>query len=215
MKVSFAAQVLSNTGEASETAKFCQMMNDFFDCMNVRSTSERERNPRLAPYQHTDDNRFDWLKNEFLLYLTSWKSSIDSREGPFSIDDKGRMFLSVQTFTSLKMTVNSVVALTRFLLSEGFEFVLSLTKRFCQDDVEEYFGYQRAQGRRNDNPTAVEFGYNDLKIATLRDVAPQSIEGNVSGRHSGKRSKWCNVSEEALPKKEQKTNQEIVVLNML
>ncbi len=35
--------------------------------------------------------------------------------------------------------------------------------------------------------------YNDLKIATLRDVAPQSIEGNVSGRHSGKKSKWCNV----------------------
>jgi hypothetical protein len=72
------------------------------------------------------------------------------------------MFLSVQTFTSLTMMVNSVVALTRFLLSEGFEFVL--TERFCQDDVEEYFGYQRAQGRRNDNPTAVvEFGYNDLK----------------------------------------------------
>jgi hypothetical protein len=88
------------------------------------------------------------------------------------------------------------------LLSEGFEFVL--TERFCQDDVEEYFGYQRAQGRRNDNPTAVEFGYNDLKIATLRDVAPQSIEGNVSGRHSGKRSKWCNVSEEPLPKKKNK-----------
>ena len=85
------------------------------------------------------------------------------------------------------MTVNSVVARTRFLLSEGFELVL--TERFCQDDVEEYFGYQGAQGRRNDNATAVEFGYNDLNIAKLRDVAQQSIEGNVSGRHSGKRSK--------------------------
>jgi hypothetical protein len=52
------------------------------------------------------------------------------------------MFLSVQTFAGLKMTVNSVVARTRFLLSEGFELVL--TERFCQDDVEEYFGYQRA-----------------------------------------------------------------------
>ena len=156
-------------------------------------------NFRASKKQHTDDSRFDWLNNEFLPYLTSWKSSIDSREGSFSDDDKGRMFLSVQTFTGLKMMVNSVVALTWFLLSEGFEFVL--TERFCQDDVEEYFGYQRAQGRRNDNPTAVEFGYNDLKIATLRDVAPQSIEGNVSGRYSGKRSKWCNVSEEPLPKK--------------
>ena len=215
MKVSFAVQVLSNSvaealkrhyisGEASETATFCKMMNDFFDCMNVRSTTEheRKRNPWLAPYQHLDDSRLEWLKNEFLPYLTSWKSSIDSREGSFSDDDKGRMFLSVQTFTGLKITVNSVVALTRFLLSEGFEFVL--TERFCQDDVEEYFGYQRAQGRRSDNPTAAEFGYNDLKIATLRDVAPQSVEGNVSGRHSGKRSKWCNVSEEPLPKKKNK-----------
>ena len=50
-----------------------------------------------------------------------------------------------------------------------------------------------------------------LGIMTSRDVAPQSIEGNVSGRHSGKRSKWCNVSEELLPK----TNKEIVILNML
>ena len=84
------------------------------------------------------------------------------------------------------MTVKSAIAITKFLLSEGFEFVL--TERFCQDDVEEYFGYQRAQGR-SDNPSAIEFGYNDLRIATLRDVAPQSIEGNVSGRHSGKKSK--------------------------
>ena len=79
-----------------------------------------------------------------------------------------------------------------------------LTERFCQNDVEEYFGYQRAQRRRSDNPTAAEFGYNALKIATLRDVAPQSVEGNVSGRHSGKQSKWCNVSEEPLPKKKGK-----------
>ena len=49
--------------------------------------------------------------------------------------------------------------------------------------MEEYFAFQRAQGRRSDNPTAAEFGYNDLRIATLRDIAPQSVQGNVSGRH--------------------------------
>ena len=87
------------------------------------------------------------------------------------------------------------------MLNEGFEFVL--TERFCQDDVEEYFGYQRAQGRRSDNPTTAEFGYKDLRIAVLRDVAP-TAEANVSGRHSGKRSKWFSVSEEPLPKKSTK-----------
>ena len=126
----------------SETAKFCRIMNNFFDCMNVRSTTEheRKRNSMLAPYQNADDSRFDWLMNAFLSYLTSWKESFDLREGPFSDDDRGHMFLSIQTFTGLKITVNSVIALTRFLLSERFEFVL--TERFCQDDVEEYFGYQ-------------------------------------------------------------------------
>ena len=113
----------------------------------------------LAPYRGTDDHRFDWLQNVFVKYLTDWKASTESRKGAFSPEDRGRMFLSYQTFNGLKMTVSSVIEVTKFFLNEGFEFVL--TERFCQDDVEEYFGYQRAQGRRSDNPTAAEFGYND------------------------------------------------------
>ena len=103
------------------------------------------------------------------------------------------------------MTVTLAIAVTKFLLSEGFEFVL--TERFCQDNVEEYF--QRAQGRRTDNPTAAEFGYNDLRIATLRDIAPQSVQGNVAGRHSGSRRKWCGVSDEPLPKKKHQQEEKI------
>ena len=72
------------------------------------------------------------------------------------------MFLSTQTYKGLQITIKSVVQVTKFLLDEGCEGVL--TERFCQDDVEEYFGYQRAQGRRSDNPTAADFGYNDLRI---------------------------------------------------
>jgi hypothetical protein len=190
-----------SSGEAGETARLCKMMNDFFDCMNVRSTTEhqKKRNALLSPYRCADDERFDWLQNVFLDYLKSWKSSTEAREGDFSNDDRGRMFISKQTFNGLKMMVTSAIAVTKFLLSEGFEFVL--TECFCQDDVEEYFGYQRAQGRRSVHPTAAEFGYNDLRIATLRDVAPQSVQGNASGRHSGKKSKWYGVSEEPLPKK--------------
>ena len=208
-------QVLSNTvaqapqhhyssGEAQETSKLCQMVNDFFDCMNVRSTTEYQKkcNALLAPYRSTDDERFDWLENVFLKYLTDWKSSTESRKGAFTDDERGRMFLSMQTYNGLKMSVKSAIAITKFLLSKGFEFVL--TERFCQDDVEEYFGYQRAQGRRSDNPSGADFGYNDLRISTLRDVAPQSIEGNVSGQHSGKKSKWFSMSDELLPKKKTK-----------
>ena len=95
-------------------------------------------NALLAPYRGADDERFDWLQNVFLDYLKSWKSSSEAR-GDFSNDDRGRMFISKQTFNGLKMTVTSAITVTKFLLGEGFEFVL--TERFCQDDVEEYFGY--------------------------------------------------------------------------
>ncbi len=63
MRVSYAVQALSKymslalqrffpSGEANETAKLCQNMNDFFDMCNVRSTTEfqRKRNPNIKPY---------------------------------------------------------------------------------------------------------------------------------------------------------------------
>ena len=90
-----------------------------------------------------------------------------------------------------------MIKVIQFLLAEGLKCVL--TERFCQDDLEEYFGFQRAQGRRLDNPTAADFGYNDLRISVLRDIAP-AAEGNVSGHHSKQKSKWHSVCEEPLPK---------------
>ena len=74
----------------------------------------------------------------------------------------------------------------QFLLAEGLKCVL--TERFCQDNLEEYFGFQRGQVRRSDNPSAADFSYNDLRISVLRDIAP-AAEGNVSGRHSKQKSK--------------------------
>lgn len=86
---------------------------------------------------------------------------------------RGQMCVSIQTYKRLQIAVKSVVQLTRFLLGEGFERVL--TKTFCQDDLEEYFGYQRAQGRRSDNPTVANFDYNDLRFPALGDI-PQLLK---------------------------------------
>ncbi|XP_028394454.1 uncharacterized protein LOC114518646 [Dendronephthya gigantea] len=214
MKVSLATQVMSKTvslalkryfheGDADETAKLCEMVNDFFDCLNVRSfhEHERKRNMLLAPYRSSTDVRFDWLENVFLKYLSDWFSSTQTRAGTYTPEQRAQMFLSTQTYKGLQITIKSVVQVTKFLLGEGCESVL--TERFCQDDIEEYFGYQRAQGRRADNPTAADFGYNDLRISVLRDIAP-TAEGNVAGRHIGLRTKWHTVSEEPLPKRSKK-----------
>ncbi len=50
------------------------MVNNFFDCLNVRSMHEheRKRNSLLAPYRNSNDPRFEWLENVFLKYLADW-----------------------------------------------------------------------------------------------------------------------------------------------
>ena len=45
----------------TETQKFVLYFDKFFDCMNVRSTTEwqQKRKPNLKPYQSVDDERLD------------------------------------------------------------------------------------------------------------------------------------------------------------
>jgi hypothetical protein len=195
--VKLATQVLSTSvaialeesGDADvlTTAKFRKMMNDFFDCTNVRSMTEHvsKRNQFIKPYTSQDDERFSWLKDVFLGYLDSWKDSTMARDGEYAANDRGKMFLSTQTSEGLKISIYSHIEAIQFLLAQGFQYVLS--ERFMQDVVEDYFGHQRAKGGWSDNPTAQQFGYNDLTIAAQRDIAPV-VRGNVGGRY-GKEKK--------------------------
>ena len=208
MRVNLAAQVLSSTmskvlthygGDAlSATAEYCEMIDGFFDTMNVRGTSEhiRKRKDKLAPYTNIDDPRFEWLENVFLHYLRSWKDSIAVRNGNFTQNARSKMFISWQTFEGFQITTYSVTEAIKFLLSEGMEFVL--TERFCQDPVEEYFGNQRKLGRRSDNPDLKTFGYNDNTIRIQKSISCQS--GNTRGRYDKKRS-WENITDEQLSKR--------------
>ena len=205
MKVNYAIQVFSKSmanalryfnpnGEADELAKFIGMVNDFFDMANVRSIKEHvhKRNPNLKPYKDPHDERLTWMKDVFLAYLDQWKITVTDRPG-FSKEEKQMMFISSQTYEGYHITINSLVNIVQFLLNEGFLYVL--TERFMQDVLEEYFGYQRARGRRSDNPTAQEFGYNDITINMQRTIKPK---GNVHGRNQGH---WVEVSDEPLPKR--------------
>jgi hypothetical protein len=63
-----------------------------------------------------------------------------TREGVYSTDDRGKMFLSIQTYTGLKTSIHAHIEAIRFLLAEGFQYVLS--ERFMQDVLEDYFGHQ-------------------------------------------------------------------------
>ena len=186
MKVKLAVQVLSRTVstclvESDDpsvvgTAIFCQMINDFFDCSNVRSLKEHQakRNDRIKPYESPDDERLVWMKDTFLKYLEDWKESVANREGSYTSAAFHWIFLC-------------------------FSYVFS--ERFMQDVLEDYFGHQRTLGRRSDNPSAQQFKYNDRTLAAQRGIAP-SVSGNTGGRYG--KGKWYTVSDEPLKKKKKK-----------
>ena len=101
--------------------------------------------------------------------IFEWKQCVSSHPGVWSEDSREKMCLSLQTCEGLKISAFSHVEAIRFLLSQGFQYVLS--EQFMQDVLKDYFGHQCSKGARSDNPTAQQFGYNDLTIAPQRYIA--------------------------------------------
>lgn len=58
MGIEFHRRIVN--GEAQGTAKLCEMVDGFFDCLNVRSLTEhkQKRKPFVAPYTSPDDERY-------------------------------------------------------------------------------------------------------------------------------------------------------------
>ena len=75
---------------------------------------------------------------------------------------RNKMFISRQAHEDIQITFYSVIKATKYLLKEGFQFVL--TERFCQDVLEGYFGRQRSIGRRNGNPITFQFGFFNFNM---------------------------------------------------
>ena len=205
MNVRLAAQVLSETvgkvllqygpPDAAATAKFCLPMDQFFDCCNVRNREEARRKNKkfLKVYDNINDERFDWLENVFLRYFSDWQQSIENRPANFSLNDQSKMFISWQTHEGLQITCHSLIECVKFLLQSGIHYVLS--EKFCQDDLENYFGKQRAIGCRRDNPTVRDVGYNANPIKGQFSIKPLGC--NVYG-HGGK---WNVIDNTSLPKR--------------
>ena len=182
MNVRLATQVLSGTtsqalttfgpSEAAATALYCDYLDKFFDCLNVKNCNEYvfKRKLMLKPYTSLDDERFEWLLKTFLQYFKEWKESIKNRPGDFTASEQPKMFISWQTFESLQITCHSTVELIKYLLSNNVKYVLS--ERFSQDPLENYFGRQRSMGSRRDNPNARVFGYQDNTIRNLKSFKP-------------------------------------------
>ena len=101
----------------------------------------------------------------------------------------------------LKITIHSLIECTRFLLKSGMPYVLS--EKFTQDIKEFYFGLQRACGRRPDNPTLFQFGYNDNAIRAQRSLC--RVESNTRGGQEKQKYSWYHVDETVLPKRKKQS----------
>ena len=92
-------------------------------------------------YPFVNGSRFSWLRSVFLRYFQDWLNSVEQRQGNFTKDARQKMFISSQTYEGLKITVNSIIEVTQFLLQHQVKYVL--TERFYQDPLENYFSRQR------------------------------------------------------------------------
>ena len=138
------------------------------------------------------------MKKDFIKYFESWKASIDNRSRNFTKQATSNMFLAWQTYEGLLITVNSFVEATRYLLKEGgVSYILS--QRFFQDYQENYFGRNRAIGRRRDNPNVGDVGYNDNTIKSQYSF--RAIADNVRCD-----DKWNQISTSPLKKRKSDDN---------
>ena len=102
------------------------------------------------------------------------------------------MFISRQTYEGLQITIHSFKDVCVYLLEQGIPYILS--EKFCLDDLENYFGRQRAIGHRRDNPNMRDVRYNDNSIKSQFSVRP--IAGNVT-----KNVMTCVIDNSPLPKR--------------
>ncbi|XP_077869321.1 uncharacterized protein LOC144360480, partial [Saccoglossus kowalevskii] len=165
------------------TVQFIRYFDKFVDCLNVRSMKEGiyQRKPDLLPYNNVDDPRLKWLMQDFLSYLDKWDEFVDQRDH-ISKSDKNRMKLCRETLQGIRITVNSFVQVTKYLLSQpGVKCVLS--ERFNQDPLEAYFGNHRQMKGGNDAPSVVQFCQNanalQLKSSNLLRVSGSNVR--ISG----------------------------------
>ena len=74
-----------------------------------------------------------WLHNVFLKYFQDWLNSVEQCQGNFTKDACQKMFILSQKYEGLKITVNSIIEATQFLLQHQIKYIL--TERFCQDPL--------------------------------------------------------------------------------
>ena len=140
-----------------------------FDIMNIQNNQflECEWKPMLTPLRSVTRRSFSWLRNIFLKSFQDWLNSVQQRQGNFTKDSGLKIIISWQTHEGLKLSVNSIIEATQFLLWHQVKYVL--TERFCKSPLENWFGRQRSLELRKDNPSMADFGSNNNSIRNQKN----------------------------------------------
>ena len=70
----------------------------------------------LTPLRSVTRRSFSWLRNIFLKSFQDWLNSVQQRQGNFTKDSGLKIIISWQTHEGLKLSVNSIIEATQFLL---------------------------------------------------------------------------------------------------
>ncbi len=160
MSVSKATQVLSNTVACAletyiatgvfdksylPTAKYCTMMDKIFDTLN----SSRKHACTSYKSGLSFENE---VSMQFMTQAVSWLKKIRI------LDSKGEVMNSRFRFLNgLTLALTGTPLLLKHL-SQHFQFEYLLTRRLCQDVIENFFGVIRGRHGYNPNPTCLAFG---------------------------------------------------------
>ena len=135
---------------------------------------------KLSNYRRHKDNRYISFASQFyskpLLVDTQTPRQI-YRTVIFLLFNQ--MYQTVIILYCDLFLVRSFLGLIPELLRiDGVNYVL--TDRFNQDPLEEHFGKQRTRGGGVDNPTILQYMYNERKIIVSK--SDMIIKGNTRGR---------------------------------
>ena len=139
-----------NWADASELILFIEKVNEWFDCLNGAHSfvAKKKKNKNLASYESVDDSRFEVILS-FVKYLQEWekeanapvmeesmlnlstvtedadKSIIEGQLESNEVEDTpaSKRTLCRQTVQGIEMTSRAFVAMVKFLLSEGIQFI--------------------------------------------------------------------------------------------
>ncbi|KAE9523024.1 hypothetical protein AGLY_016655 [Aphis glycines] len=156
MRVRLCTQVLS-----ASMAKAMQFYRNN-GCLQLKGSTE------------TSDFTLYW-NNVFnfenaLSYLNWWEDEMKIKK----IDPKD--FFTMTTAQGLRVTIQSTIDLSKYLLEEGgFEYVL--TGKMCQDPLEKFFGIIRQSTDPNDHPTTPTF-LHLYKMLSIYSVLKPPKHGN-------------------------------------